>query len=114
MSCKLPPSVFLKKKVKYGSFVRYSVVTVTYCNDTKSNKGSGLKSGSVIEKGNHGYFVYYESIKRELNKRLIFDSRCDVRLKPCESSTFRVILSPVVLRMLPHLLLNCEENAAHL
>ncbi len=25
--------------------------------------------------------VYYESIKRELNKRLIFDSRCDVRLK---------------------------------
>ena len=26
-------------------------------------------------------FVYYESIKRELNKRLIFDSRCDARLK---------------------------------
>ena len=26
-------------------------------------------------------FVYYESIKRELNKRLIFDSRCDTRLK---------------------------------
>ena len=25
-------------------------------------------------------FVYYESIKRELNKRLIFDSRCDERL----------------------------------
>ena len=25
--------------------------------------------------------VYYESIKRELNKRLIFDSRCDARLK---------------------------------
>ena len=25
--------------------------------------------------------VYYESIKRELKKRLIFDSRCDVRLK---------------------------------
>ena len=27
------------------------------------------------------HFVYYESIKRELNKRLIFDSRCDARLK---------------------------------
>ena len=26
-------------------------------------------------------FVYYESIKRELDKRLIFDSRCDTRLK---------------------------------
>ena len=26
-------------------------------------------------------FVYYESIKRDLNKRLIFDSRCDARLK---------------------------------
>jgi hypothetical protein len=25
--------------------------------------------------------VYYESIKRELNKRLIFDCRCDARLK---------------------------------
>ena len=29
----------------------------------------------------HFMFVYYESIKRELNKRLIFDSRCDARLK---------------------------------
>ena len=27
------------------------------------------------------FHVYYESIKRELNKRLIFDSRCDARLK---------------------------------
>ncbi len=27
------------------------------------------------------FFVYYESIKRELNKRLAFDSRCDARLK---------------------------------
>ena len=26
--------------------------------------------------------VYYESINRELNKILIFDSRCDTRLKP--------------------------------
>ena len=26
------------------------------------------------------FFVYYESIKWELNKRLIFDSRCDARL----------------------------------
>ena len=27
------------------------------------------------------FFVYYESIKQELNKRLIFESRCDARLK---------------------------------
>ena len=26
------------------------------------------------------WFVYYESLKRELNKRLIFDIRCDARL----------------------------------
>ena len=26
--------------------------------------------------------VYQDSIKRELNKRLMFDSRCDTRLKP--------------------------------
>ena len=26
-------------------------------------------------------FVYYESIKRELNKRLVFECRCDARLK---------------------------------
>ena len=25
--------------------------------------------------------VYYESMKRELNKRLIFECRCDTRLK---------------------------------
>ena len=32
--------------------------------------------------------VYYESIKRELNKRLIFDCRCDARLKAkAEEST---------------------------
>ena len=28
-----------------------------------------------------GTVVYYESIKRELNKRLIFECRCDARLK---------------------------------
>ena len=32
-----------------------------------------------VKRGN--MFVYYESINRELNKRLLFDSRCDARLK---------------------------------
>jgi hypothetical protein len=27
-------------------------------------------------------FVYYESIKREVNRRLIYECRCDERLKP--------------------------------
>ena len=27
------------------------------------------------------FFVHYESIKRELNKRLKFDNRCDASLK---------------------------------
>ena len=64
------------------------------------------------------FVVYYESIKRELKKRLIFDCRCDTRRKAKSegsTSTFRVILSVAALaRMLPHLLLSSEENAARL
>ena len=38
--------------------------------------------------GKSFFFVYYESIKRELNKRLIFECRCDSRLKAkAEGST---------------------------
>ena len=40
--------------------------------------------GQHINRGVQGQvkiLVYYESIKRELNKRLKFDSRCDARLK---------------------------------
>ena len=33
------------------------------------------------DQGKEGLFVYYESIKRELSKRLIFECRCDARLK---------------------------------
>jgi hypothetical protein len=33
----------------------------------------------IREVPNLSLSVYYESIKRELNKRLIFDSRCDAR-----------------------------------
>ena len=36
---------------------------------------------SMKPSGQKDFFVYYESIKRELNKRLKFDSRCDARLK---------------------------------
>jgi len=28
-----------------------------------------------------GFYVYYETIKRELNKRLMYECRCDERLK---------------------------------
>ncbi len=36
-------------------------------------------------------FVYYETIKRELNERLIYESRCDERLKgKDEGSTYLV------------------------
>ena len=40
----------------------------------------GLGSGLVVTTESRD-LVSYESIKRELNKRLIFDSRCDPRLK---------------------------------
>ena len=33
------------------------------------------------EKVSEQTFVYYESIKREINKRLTFECRCDARLK---------------------------------
>ena len=36
----------------------------------------------------HDVIVYYESIKRELNKRLKFDSRCDARLKMGDGGGF--------------------------
>jgi hypothetical protein len=35
--------------------------------------------------------VYYESIKRELNKRLIFDSRCEARLKAKAEGCTRLV-----------------------
>ena len=37
-----------------------------------------------------GKFVYYESIKRELNKRLIFEWRCDARLKSKDEGSTRL------------------------
>ena len=36
------------------------------------------------------FFVYYESIKRELNKRLIFECRCDARLKAKDEGSTRL------------------------
>ena len=40
--------------------------------------------------------VYYESIKRELNKRLIFDSRCDARLKAKAEGCTRLAYTKIV------------------
>ncbi len=46
------------------------------------------KRGKVRTKEISGREVYYESIKRELNKRLILEFRCDGRLKAkAEGST---------------------------
>jgi hypothetical protein len=37
------------------------------------------------------FLVYYQAIKRELNRRLIYECRCDERLKPkTEGSTHLV------------------------
>ncbi len=74
-------------------------------------------------------FVYYESIKRELKTRPIYECRCDERLKTkAEESThgwvcvLEVIGAPSMLRLtlkaaalarvLPTISLNCAENAA--
>jgi hypothetical protein len=35
-------------------------------------------------------FVYYESIKGEINKRLIFECRCDARLKDKDEGSTRL------------------------
>ncbi len=77
--------------------------------------------------------VYYETMKRELNKRLIYECRCGERLKAkaerstrlaytvlrgglehlkIKTSIFRVIRKAAALaRMLPHFELRIEENA---
>ena len=41
------------------------------------------KVQTVVQKdiGDVTVFVYYETIKRELNRRLIYECRCDERLK---------------------------------
>ena len=42
--------------------------------------------------GDHRYtFVYYESIKRDLNKRLIFECRCDTRLNDIDEVNKRAV-----------------------
>ncbi len=40
--------------------------------------------------------VYYESIKRELNKRLIFECRCDPRLKSKDEGSTRLTYTTYV------------------
>ena len=39
------------------------------------------------EEERESLFIYYESIKRELNKRLILECRCDPRLKDTSEET---------------------------
>ena len=71
----------LLKLQKTGQFpddpVRIKDTQIHYVNGKRTNndshKGEELKGRSI--------FVYYESIQRELNKRLILDCRCDSRLK---------------------------------
>jgi hypothetical protein len=50
-----------------------------------------LKWGSLT-RSLSGFFVYYESIKRKLNKRLILDCRCDVRLKVKDEGSTGLVL----------------------
>ncbi len=51
---------------------------------------SWLSSPLIIRLFLHLDAVYYESIKRELNKRLIFECRCDARLKAKAEGSLRV------------------------
>ena len=48
--------------------------------DSLSNLRLRLRVGER-KKERDRFLVYYESLKRDLNKRLIFECRCDVRLK---------------------------------
>ena len=52
------------------------------CTLVNEESGNGESTDSeVTSLLSYTMFVYYESTKRDLNKRLIFDSRCDTRLK---------------------------------
>jgi hypothetical protein len=48
---------------------------------TKSEKSTRLGYSGYIGNEAENFFVYYESIKRELKRRLIYEYRCDERLK---------------------------------
>ena len=56
-------------------------------NTEEKVRGKGLKA--VWDDANKR-IVYYESIKRELNKRLIFECRCDARLKTKDEGSTRL------------------------
>ena len=67
----------VKERIKYTLSMCHSDRSRSKQYEGRARRGVGrherIKRGSGI-KG----FVYYESIKRVLNKRLIFECRCDV------------------------------------
>jgi hypothetical protein len=44
-------------------------------------------------------FVYYESIKRELKRRLIYEYRCDERLKTKNEESTRLVYTGLLFIM---------------
>jgi hypothetical protein len=46
-----------------------------------------------------GIFVYYESIKRELKRRLIYEYRCDERLKTKNEESTRLADTGLVVEL---------------
>jgi hypothetical protein len=62
-------------------------VTCERVDDSSSFPGTRLTTtttvGTVVTRGSNSNFivVYYESIKRELKRRLVYEYRCDERLK---------------------------------
>ncbi len=47
----------------------------------------------------YGLFVYYESIKREVKRRLIYEYRCDERLKTKNVESIRLTDTGLVVEL---------------
>ncbi len=59
----------------------------------KQNTKEGASSLELLS--SHGYFVYYESLKRALKTKTIYGHRCDERLKTNVEESTRLTCTPL-------------------
>jgi len=69
-------TVVKKANKWHTSYVSGTVQLTDACWCTHSLKNGAAKGGTALAN-----YVYYESIKREVKRRLIYDYRCDERRK---------------------------------
>ncbi len=75
-------------------------------NELKDTYTSNLKIGRRAPEGARAFiqpsfisFVYYESTKREQQRRLIYEYRCDERLKTKNEESTRLVYTGLVVEL---------------